>query len=85
VVDSLVSCNQERQGKITVKVCPEHAGKVVLSVADDGVGIPEHIDPYNTGTLGLQLVALLADQLGGEISMRRSGPTEFTLHCPIET
>jgi PAS domain S-box-containing protein len=74
----------ERKGKITVKLYPEPSGKVVLSVADDGIGIPEHIDPSKTSTLGLQIVTLLADQLGGEISMRRSGPTEFALRFPIE-
>jgi two-component sensor histidine kinase len=73
----------ERKGKTTVKLYPEPAGKVVLSVADDGGGIPEQINPTKTSTLGLRLVTLV-DQPGGESSMRRSGLTEFTLRFPIE-
>ena len=37
-----------------------------------------------TGTLGLQLVTLLADQLGGTISTRRSNPTEFVLTFAVD-
>jgi PAS domain S-box-containing protein len=74
----------ERKGNILVKLHPEPSDKVMLSVADDGVGIPGHIDPSKTSTLGLQLVTLLAGQLGGKISIRRSDPTQFTLCFPIE-
>lgn len=74
----------DRKGKITVKLHAGSAGRAVLSVADDGIGIPEHVDPSKVGTLGLQLVTLLADQLGGEISMRRSDPTEIALRFAIE-
>ncbi|MEZ5832030.1 MAG: PAS domain S-box protein [Dongiaceae bacterium] len=75
----------DRRGGITVRLLAEPAGKATLHVADDGVGIPEGIDMANSGTLGLQLVALLADQLMGTISWRRSNPTEFVLSFPTES
>jgi two-component sensor histidine kinase len=65
-------------------VVTEPDGTTVLSVADDGTGIPEGIEVGRTSTLGLQLVGLLADQLGGKIAMRRSDPTEFVLSFAIE-
>jgi PAS domain S-box-containing protein len=73
-----------RSGQIRVRSFGEPGGKTVLSVADDGVGIPESVDPAKTSTLGLQLVTLLADQLGGKIAIRRSDPTEFVLSFAIE-
>jgi PAS domain S-box-containing protein len=74
-----------RRGEIAVKLFAEPAGRAVLSVADNGVGIPENVDMSKASTLGLQLVALLADQLGGTITKRRSNPTEFVLSFAIET
>ncbi len=57
---------------------------VLLTVADNGVGIPESLDLAQTTTLGLQLVTMLADQLGGTVDIRRANPTRFTLRFPLE-
>jgi PAS domain S-box-containing protein len=73
-----------QDGTITVALKRDADGQVRLSVSDNGIGVPDHIDIANTTTLGLQLVALLADQLGGDFSMRRSDPTEFLLSFPIK-
>jgi PAS domain S-box-containing protein len=73
-----------RPGEIVVKLFAEPTGKAVLSVSDNGIGIPEEVDMSKATTLGLQLVTLLADQLGGDMSMRRFNPTEFILRFPIE-
>jgi two-component sensor histidine kinase len=59
-------------------------GAVILSVSDTGLGIPEHVNMTDTGTLGLQLVSLLAEQLGGTATMQRSNPTTFTLQFPLQ-
>jgi PAS domain S-box-containing protein len=69
----------------TIEVTLRHAerGDVVLSVSDTGIGVPEQIRMTGTGTLGLQLVSLLADQLGGNATMQRSDPTRFTLRFPL--
>jgi PAS domain S-box-containing protein len=75
----------DRRGEIRVGLFSEPDGAtVVLSVADDGVGIPDDVDLGKTSTLGLQLVTLLSDQLGGKIAMRRSNPTEFVLSFAIQ-
>jgi len=73
-----------RRGQIRVRLFTEPGGKTVIAVADDGVGIPDSVDLAKTSTLGLQLVTLLADQLGGKIAIRRSDPTEFALSFAIE-
>ena len=48
-----------------------------LSYADNGVGLPKELDIYNTKTLGLQLIASLTDQLGGDLTIDRDNKTEF--------
>jgi len=53
-------------------------------VTDDGVGFAEDFDMTQTTTLGLQLVILLVDQLGGDLSIQRSHPTRFSLRFPLQ-
>ena len=72
-----------RGGEITVVLAQETGSQVMLVVSDNGTGVPDHIDMPTTGTLGLQLVTLLAEQLGGSVAMQRSNPTRFTLRFPI--
>lgn len=73
-----------RRGGVWVRLTSGEDGRVELEVADDGIGIPPGLDPKNTATLGLQLVCLLADQLGGDIRIESSSPTRFVLHFPIQ-
>jgi two-component sensor histidine kinase len=74
----------DQRGKITIDLASDSHGEVVLSVSDDGIGIPDALDVANATTLGLQLVSLLADQLGAELDVHRSNPTRFHLRFPIE-
>ena len=55
----------------------------VLTVSDNGVGIPENIDIKNTDTLGLQLVVSLVNQLDGELELKRNNGTEFTMKFKV--
>lgn len=53
-------------GAITVNLGRED-GSVVLTVADDGVGVPPEFDIETTSSLGLQIVRTLANDLGGSV------------------
>ncbi|HWA46746.1 MAG TPA: ATP-binding protein, partial [Dongiaceae bacterium] len=59
------------------------ANALVLTVSDDGVGIPESQDLQQTETLGLQLVVLLTDQLHGKLDIRRRDPTQFVIEFQV--
>ncbi|MGB8840028.1 MAG: PAS domain S-box protein [Aliidongia sp.] len=72
-----------RAGAIRVSLTHGADHDVILSVSDNGIGLPDHFDMVDPATLGLQLVTLLADQLGGTISVRRIDPTEFILKFPV--
>jgi PAS domain S-box-containing protein len=70
---------QGAAGRITVELTHQEDGRIALSVADDGVGVPPDLDIANSGTLGLQLVTVLADQLRADLTVSRSNPTRFQL------
>jgi PAS domain S-box-containing protein len=59
------------------------ANSIILTVSDDGVGIPERLDLQQTETLGLQLVALLTEQLHGKLDIRRRDPTQFVIEFEV--
>ena len=58
-------------------------GDFILTVSDDGVGIPENIDIEDLESLGLQLVTTLVDQLDGELELKRNNGTEFTIKFTV--
>lgn len=55
----------------------------ILAVSDNGVGIPESFNSESSDSLGLQLVTILADQLGGELELNRNNGTEFTIKFTV--
>jgi len=71
----------ERRGEVAVRLRVEDR-KLLLCVEDDGVGMPAQIDVETTGTLGLQLVRALTQQLGGELRVERNGGTRVSLQVP---
>jgi PAS domain S-box-containing protein len=57
-----------REGMVTVTLRSPRRGEYVLTVQDNGVGLPEKVDLQNPATLGLRLVRVLADQVGGTVT-----------------
>ena len=52
-----------------------------VTVADDGVGLP---DGYAVGRgYGMQLVAMITKQVGGELRVEREDGAEFTIRVPL--
>ena len=51
----------------------------VLTVADDGVGLPADIDVHRSRSLGLRLIATLTEQLSGTLDIARGQGTAFTV------
>jgi two-component sensor histidine kinase len=79
-------------GEIQIKLQREENGEYksedcstsyVLSVSDNGVGIPENLDIEDLDSLGLQLVTSLVDQLDGELELKRDNGTEFTMRFRV--
>jgi PAS domain S-box-containing protein len=72
---------EERSGEIRV-VLRSEAAATVLSVEDNGVGLPPEIDLARVETLGLQLVRGLAQQLKGTVTVEQNGGTRVVIRCP---
>ncbi|MGA9030769.1 MAG: sensor histidine kinase [Methanoregula sp.] len=75
-------CMAVRGKPCTIRVSLAHEdGTDVLTVADNGCGLPEGFDPLATKSLGLKLVTFLArHQLQAEIGIRAERGTEFSFH-----
>jgi len=91
VVNELISNSlkyafpDDRKGQITVKMKKLKKG-LKLTVADNGVGIPDELDWKNSSTLGLKLVrTLVENQLDGSLDMESNNGTKFTIKFNIET
>jgi two-component sensor histidine kinase/CheY-like chemotaxis protein len=71
-----------RAGEMTVRIEPAPGDMLKLTVADDGIGLPEGIDVNDPATLGLQLVSTLAEQLRGSLEARPQPGVAFTITFP---
>jgi two-component system, sensor histidine kinase PdtaS len=84
ITNALKHAFQDRDhGEIRIALIREPGNEALLTVSDNGIGLPDHIDTARADTLGLQLVGLLADQIDGAISIHRAAPTSFALRFPI--
>jgi two-component sensor histidine kinase/CheY-like chemotaxis protein len=67
-----------RQGLISIEF-RKTGDELTLTVRDNGVSFPEDIDFQDSGSVGLQLVNSLVDQLKGTITLTREDGTVFTV------
>lgn len=74
------------QGCVRVRLARYEGHRCVLTVADNGVGLPQGIDRGQSVSMGLQLVHDLAEQLHGEVAVTRDKGTCFEVtFTPEET
>lgn len=66
-------------GSIHVTAAVAPAGRLKLTVQDDGVGLPANVEFRRSGTLGLELVGSLVRQLGAKLEIGRERGTRFSL------
>jgi two-component sensor histidine kinase len=70
--------------RIWVALTRESEDNVLISVRDEGAGLPPDFD-LKSGRLGMRLVGSFAQQLRGNLKVLRRNPgTEFTLSFPID-
>ncbi len=69
-------------GQICVNIAREEQRYIII-VQDNGIGLPEGFSLDKVTSLGLQLVATLAKQLGGTIEFSRENGTKFTIEFPV--
>ncbi|WP_440947665.1 PAS domain S-box protein [Methanosarcina sp. T3] len=72
-----IKLRREEKGKCKINGCK--CADFVLTVSDDGIGIPENLNIKDLNSLGFQLVTSLVDQLDGDFELKRNNGTEFTM------
>jgi two-component system, sensor histidine kinase PdtaS len=65
-------------GRITVSLEPNPDKGYVLSVSNDGPGLPEGFDPATGHGLGMRIIRSLIKQIGGELRIGRGDRTQGT-------
>lgn len=70
-------------GTVRVKLAKE-GDNLVVSVGDDGPGLPDGFSPEQSKGLGMRIIAALASQLDAKLMVRRPKKgTLFELHVPL--
>ncbi|MEN9384669.1 MAG: hypothetical protein RL323_1812 [Pseudomonadota bacterium] len=72
-----------REGHVTVTAKPELPHCVRVTVADDGIGLPPGTTLESQGSLGFQLMPLLADQLGAKLDLAEGPGTRVSWSFPL--
>ncbi len=68
-----------KKGIISINLIDKGKGDFLMTIKDTGVGIPEEIDFQNSTSLGLKLVKILSEQLGGKVDLIRKNGSEFRI------
>jgi two-component sensor histidine kinase len=75
----------DRPGEtISVSLVKDGGDAVVVTVRDEGIGLPAGVAPENSKSLGMRLVNALVTQLNARLTQpSRAAGTEFVIHIPL--
>lgn len=71
-----------REGKIEVEFKKTGQQELLLTIADDGVGLSSRIDIDQLATFGLKLIKGLSDDLDGTFHLHSAGGTKLSIVFP---
>ncbi len=66
-------------GEISIDLVETEEGLVTLSVADQGIGLPEAFDWKDSKSMGLPIVDILATQIGGSFTVESNNGARFSV------
>jgi PAS domain S-box-containing protein len=70
-------------GKGTIEIILANSDSgIILSISDNGIGLPKNFDPNVSHGLGMKLVTMLAKQTNFRLDISRTDKTTFTLTIP---
>jgi PAS domain S-box-containing protein len=75
----------ERRGALSVALRRVPGPLIELAVGDDGVGMAQDVAATPRGSLGLQLVGMLVEQLEGKLDVIQDHGTTFRVTFPAES
>jgi PAS domain S-box-containing protein len=71
-------------GTVQVRIHHNGDGKTSVDVEDNGNGLPADFDSRQSSSLGMQLVSMLTEQIGGSLSVHGGRGTHFTVTFPTD-
>ncbi|NEO45972.1 MAG: PAS domain S-box protein [Moorea sp. SIO4A3] len=74
--------HEHQDGKIEISLSSDQQGQLILTVSDNGIGLPENLDFQSTKSLGLSIVRNLTAQLGANIILDCSQGTRLEIKFP---
>ena len=72
----------DRPGKISIHVIEGTNQNLVLTIADNGIGLPAELDVEQAMTMGLRMVRTLVRQISGTLTVNRKPETSFQITIP---
>jgi two-component sensor histidine kinase len=71
-----------RTGRVTIGITANE-DEAILSVTDTGVGTPANPESKRTGSLGLRLIHMMAQQLQGTLALHSAQGTAVEIRFPL--
>lgn len=72
------------KGTVSIRLCTDGSETALLIIADQGVGLPKEGQAAHSKALGLQLVPILADQIGASLTIHDNQPgVRFEIRVPM--
>ena len=60
----------DRHGRLVRLDQPAADGRLVLTISDDGVGLPDGFMPEQQGGMGFRVIRRLAEEIGGDLQIQ---------------
>lgn len=73
---------EQSSGIITIHILEQPKSELTLTVADNGIGMPEQVSFTHSKTLGLRMVKTLTRQISGTLTVNRESGTSFQICFP---
>lgn len=71
---------------MTLDCSPAANGRLMITIVDDGVGLPDGFDPYLGGGLGFRVIRSLAAEVGASLEIHSCAlGLSFRLSIPVST
>ena len=71
-----------KKGEIKIDFRKNRNGNYIITVSDNGIGIPDDMDFENRSSLGMKLVKALVRQLNGEMKVSENNGTKVSISFP---
>jgi len=75
---------EKKEGVIDISLKELAAGRFLLSIKDNGIGLPEAFDAANQTTMGMRLMRGLSDDLDATYKVFNNNGTQITLAFTVE-